>query len=107
MHADILRSIGTDEREENAVNDLFDLPRRQGLLHDYELIPRKVERQRSQARSYLVSRDFSASNPAAQNFRHYFEGAFMHFRKKRWLPLAKELCRQAEDNFRPYFVHHF
>src|SRR5262245_37766494 len=61
---DISRSIGSDEREKNPINDLFYVLRRQRLLHYHELIAHEVERQRSQARRKLLSSDFAASNAA-------------------------------------------
>src|SRR5215472_7742385 len=58
------RSIGSDKREKNPINDLFYVLRRQRLLPYHELIAHEVERQRSQARRKLLSSDFAASNPA-------------------------------------------
>jgi hypothetical protein len=43
---DISRSIGSDEREKNPIDDLFDVLRRQRLLQEHELMAREVERQR-------------------------------------------------------------
>src|SRR5262249_42284298 len=64
VQLDISRSIGSDEREKNPINDLFYVLRRQRLLQYHELIAHEVERQRSQARRKLLSSDFAASNPA-------------------------------------------
>src|SRR5215470_15033551 len=61
---DISRSIGSDEREKNPINDLFYVLRRQRLLQYHELIAHEGERQRSQARRKLLSSDFAAANPA-------------------------------------------
>src|SRR5262245_37200511 len=62
---DISRSIGSDERKKNPVDDLFYVLRRQRLLPYHELIAYEVERQRSQARRKLLSSDFAPSNPAS------------------------------------------
>src|SRR5262245_10108606 len=80
---DISRSIGSDEREKNPINDLCYVLRRQRLLQYHELIAHEVERQCSQARRQFLGSDFAASNPAGENFRHYFGVAFMHFCKER------------------------
>src|SRR5215831_7433138 len=60
----ISRSIGSDQREKNPINDLFYVLRRQRLLQYHELIAHQVERQRSQARRKLVSSDFATANTA-------------------------------------------
>src|SRR5215467_1153300 len=100
------RSIGSDQREKNPINDLFDVLRRQRLLQYHELIAHEVERQRSQAGRQLLSSDFAASNPAGQNFPHDLGVAFMHFGKERRIALVEKLCNQAKDYFWTYFVHH-
>src|SRR5262249_48353046 len=72
------RSIGSDEREKNPINDLFYVLRRQRLLQCHELIAHEVERQRSQARRKLFTRVSAAPN-------HCLGVAFMHFCKERRL----------------------
>jgi len=51
------------------------------------------------ARRKLLSSDFAASDPAGQNFHHYFDAAFVHFRKERRIALVEKLRNQAKDNF--------
>jgi hypothetical protein len=60
---DISRSIGSEEREKNPINDLFYVLRRQRLLQYHALIAHEVERQCSQARRKFLSSNFAASNP--------------------------------------------
>jgi hypothetical protein len=51
---DTSRLIGSDQREKNPIDDLFDVLRRQRLPQKHQLMARKIDRQCSQARRYLL-----------------------------------------------------
>ena len=99
--------LDSDQREKNPIDDLFDVLRQQRLLQEHELMAHEGDRQRSQARRKFLSSDFAASDPAGQNFHHYFDAALVHFRKERGFALVEKLRNQAKDNFWTQLSRHF